>query len=125
MILSRLNEEVLRRIVALFVNRTGIRPKEGAFQYTVRDITRELTFGGDFTYRFGDLFKLVFVRDGMKRSEEDSGKYHILFHLEVELDNAIGLRKDDNLHRARRKIADETEDRLEEYLTESGLAIGS
>jgi hypothetical protein len=125
MVLSRLDKQVLLRIVALFVNLTGIRIKEGTFRYTVEDVRRQLTFGGDFTYGFGDFFKLVFVRSGTKRSEEDSGTYDILFHLTVELDNANGLKKDDKLYGIRRKIADETEDRLEEYLKENGLAVES
>jgi hypothetical protein len=122
-ILSRLDKQLLRRILALFVNHTGIRLKEGAFRYTEKDIARQLTFGGDFTYGFGDFFKLVFVRSGTKRSSKDSDKYEILFHLAVELDNTIGLSKDDNLYRIRRNIADETEDRLDEYLKENGLAV--
>ena len=105
------------------MNHTGIRVKEGTFRHTVKDITRQLTFGGDFTYGFGDFFKLVFVRCGTKRSEKDSNKYDILFYLAVELDNATRVGKDDNLYKVRRRIADETEEELEKYLKGSGLAV--
>ena len=123
MILSKLDKQVLRRIVDLFVEHTGIGVNEGTFRYTVKDVARQLAFGGDFSYGFGDFFKLVFIRSGTKKSEKDIGKYDILFHLAVELDNAIGLKKDDKLYVMRRKIAEETEDRIEEYLIEKGLAI--
>jgi hypothetical protein len=122
MILSRLDKQVLRAILGLFVNHTVIRLKEGIFRYTAEDVKRQITFGGDFTYRFGDVFRLVFVRSGTKRSDKDPNKYDILFHLEVELDTT-GLSKDNDLHEMRRNIADETEDRLEDYLRESALAI--
>ena len=125
MALSQLDKQALRRILALFLNLTGIRVKEGIFRYTAEDIRRQITFGGDFTYGFGDFFKLIFVRSGTKRSEEDSGKYDILFHLMVELDNANGLSKSDKLYAIRSKIADEAAEKLDEYLKESGLAMGS
>lgn len=67
MVLSHLDKQVLRHLVALFVNLTGIRVKEGIFRYNAEDIRRQLTFGGDFTYGFGDFFKLVFVRSGTKK----------------------------------------------------------
>ena len=122
MILSQLDKQALRRIVTLVVKQTGIRVKEGTFKYTVEDVRRQLTFGGDFIYGFGDFFKLVFVRSGTKRSEKEIGKYDILFHLAVELDNTNGLQKDDKLYCIRRKIANEAEDKIEEYLKETGLA---
>ena len=37
----------------------------------------------------------------------------------LELDNANGLSKSDKLYAMRREIADQAEDRLEEYLKES------
>ena len=125
MSLSKLDKQVLRQIVALFLNLTGIRVKEGVFRYTAEDIRRQLTFGGDFTYGFGDFFKLLFVRSGTKRSEEDSGKYDILFHFTVELDNAGSLKKGDKLYEMRKRRADEAEEKLDEYLRDKGLAIES
>jgi hypothetical protein len=121
MILSQLDKGVLRRIMALFVKYTGIRVKEGAFRYTVEDVRKQLTFGGDFTYGFGDFFKLVFVRAGTRKNKEDPGKYDTVFYLSVELDNANGLKKDDKLYGLRRNIAEETQKKLEEYLKETGL----
>jgi len=123
MILSQLDKQALRSIVTLFLKHTGVHARESAIRYTPEDVRRQLTFGGDFIYGFGDIFRLVFVRSGTKRNEKDGGKYDILFRLAVELDNASGLRKDDELYLLRRKIADETEDRLEEYLKEHDLAI--
>ena len=123
MILSKLDKQVLHRIITLFVNHTGIGVNDGTFRYAVKDVTRQLAFGGDFTYGFGDFFKLVFVRFGTRRSEEEADKYDTLFHLAVELDNTKNMTKDDNLHKTRKRIADETEGKLEEYLRESGLAI--
>ena len=57
-----------------------------------------------------------------RKGNAKGGKYDVLFRLAVELDNASGLRKDDELYLLRRKTADETEERLEEYLKEHGLA---
>ncbi len=121
MILSQLDKQTVRHIVTLFLKHTGIRVRESSFRYTAEVVRRQLTFGGDFSYGFGEFFKLVFVRSGTKRNEKDGGKYDILCRLAVELDNASGLRKDDKLYIIRRKVADETEDRLEEYLKENGL----
>ena len=120
--LSKLDKQALQDIVSLVIRHTGIKVTEDSLRYQARDITRQLSFGGDFTYRFGDLFKLVFVRYGTRRSEEDAGKYDILFHLAVELDNASGM-KDDEVYRARRNIADKAEEKLEEYLKNNGLAV--
>ena len=121
--LSKLDKQTLYQIVSVVIHHTGIKVNEGStFRYQVRDVTRQLSFGGDFVYRFGDFFKLVFVRFGTRRSEEDTGKYEILFYLAVELDNTSGM-KDEELCRARRRIADEAEEKLEEYLKRSGLAI--
>ena len=122
MILSQLDKQTLRSIVTLFLKHTGVHVRESAIRYTPEDVKRQLTFGGDFIYGFGDIFKLVFVRSGTKRNEKDGGRYDMLFRLAVELDNAGGLRKDAELYLMRRKIADETEDRLEEYLKEHLLA---
>jgi len=119
---SKLDKQALQDIVSLVIRHTGIKVTEDALRYQARDVTRQLSFGGDFTYRFGDFFKLVFVRFGTRRSEEDTGKYEILFYLAVELDNASSM-KDDELYRERRRIADEAEEKLEEYLKRSGLAI--
>jgi len=121
--LSKLDKQTLRNVIYLVVDHTGIKVNEGTFRYEVRDVTRELSFGGDFVYRFGDFFKLVFVRFGTRRSEEDTGKYDILFYLAVELENKAGMKDDDNLYRERRRIADQTEKRLEEYLKRNGLAV--
>jgi len=122
--LSKLDKQTLYQIVSVVIHHTGIKVNEGsAFRYQVRDITRQLSFGGDFVYRFGDFFKLVFVRFGTRRSEEDTGKYEILFYLAVELDNMSGMKDDETLYRERRRIADETEKRLEEYLKRNGLAV--
>lgn len=46
MILSKLDKQVLRRIVDLFVEHTGIGVNEGTFRYTVKDVARQLAFGG-------------------------------------------------------------------------------
>jgi len=121
--LSKLDKETLRNVVSVVVDHTGIKVNEGTFRYEVRDVTRELSFGGDFVYRFGDFFKLVFVRFGTRRSEEDTGKYDILFYLAVELENKAGMKDDDNLYRERRRIAEEAEEKLENYLKENGLAV--
>ncbi len=123
MILSQLNKKVLRRIVNLFLEHTGIEVNDGTFRYTAKDIKRQLGFGGDFSYGFGHFFKLVFVRFGTKRSDKGTGGYDILFHLAVELDNMSNTKKDDKLYRVRRRIADEAEGKLEEYLKENGLAM--
>ena len=122
MALSKLDKQTLRRIVIKVVTHTGIGVKEGTFRYSERDIMRQLTFGGDFTYGFGDFFKLLFVRYGTRKSTEDNDKYDILFRLAVELDNVRNLSKDSTLYLARRRIAEETEEILEVYLKESGLA---
>jgi hypothetical protein len=116
-----MDKQTLRSIVTLFFKHTGVHVRESALRYTPEEMRRQLTFGGDFVYGFGDIFKLAFVRSGTKRNEK-GGKYDVLFRLAVELDNASGLRKDDELYLIRRKTADETEDRLEEYLKEHGLA---
>ena len=105
MILSQLDKQLLYRIVSLVVKETGIRAKQGLLRYTVEDIRRQLNFGGDFTYGFGDFFKLVFTRAGTRRNREDSGKFDMLFCLSVELDNANALKKDDKLYDLRKKIA--------------------
>lgn len=123
MILSKLDKQVLSRIVTLVVDHTGIGVTEGTFRYTVKDITRQLAFGGDFTYGFGDFFKLIFIRFGIRRSEEETDKYDTLFHFAVEMDNMKNVTKEDVLYKTRRRIADEAEDRIEEYLKENGLAI--
>jgi len=121
--LSKLDEQTLYHIVSVVVHHTRIKINEGTFRYQVRDVTRQLSFGGDFVYTFGDFFKLVFVRFGTRRSEEDTGKYDILFYLAVELENKAGMKDDDNLYRERRRIAEEAEERLENYLKENGLAV--
>lgn len=120
MILAQLDKQTLYRIVSLVVKETGIRTREGLFRYTVEDVKRQLTFGGDFTYGFGDFFKIVFVRAGTRRNKEDFGKYDTLFHLSVELDNVNALKKDDKLYDVRKKIAEETQKKLEDYLEEIG-----
>jgi hypothetical protein len=122
MTLSKLDKQALRRIVIIVVTHTGIGVKEGTFRYSEKDIARQLAFGGDFTYGFGDFFKLVFIRYGTRKSTEDNDKYDILFRLAVELDNVRNLSKDSSLYLARRRIAEETEEILEVYLKESGLA---
>ncbi len=122
MVLSKLDKQTLRRIVTIAVTHTGIGIKEGTFRYSEKDIARQLAFGGDFTYGFGDFFKLLFVRYGTRKSTEDNDKYDILFRLAVELDNVKNLSKDSTLYLARLRIADETEEMLEAYLKESGLA---
>jgi len=121
--LSKLDKQTLQEIVSVFIYHTGIKVTEGAVRHQAKDITRQLSLGGDFTYRFGDFFRLVFVRHGTRRSEEDSGKYDILFYPAVELENTNGMTKDDKLYVARRKVADETEERLEKYLSDHGIAI--
>ena len=121
--LSKLNKQTLYHIVSVVVHHTRIKVNEGTFRYQVRDVTRQLSFGGDFVYTFGDFFKLVFVRFGTRRSEEDTGKYDILFYLAVELENKAGMKDDDNLYRERRRIAEEAEEKLENYLKENGLAV--
>jgi hypothetical protein len=59
MILSQLDKQTLRHIVTLLLKHTGIRVRESSFRYTVEDVRRQLTFGGDFSYGFGEFFKLV------------------------------------------------------------------
>ena len=121
MILAQLDKHILHRILTLVVRETGIRTRDGLFRYAVEDIRRQLTFGGDFTYAFGDFFKLVFVRSGTRKNKEDPGKYDTVFYLSVELDNANGLKKGDKLYGLRRAIAEETQKKLEEYLIETRL----
>ena len=121
MILSQLDKQLLYRIVSLVVKETGIRAKQGLLRYTVEDIRRQLNFGGDFTYGFGDFFKLVFMRAGTRRNREASGKFDTLFCLSVELDNANALKKEDKLYGLRKKIAEEAQAKLEKYLKETGL----
>jgi hypothetical protein len=123
MILSKLDKLHLHRVLALVINHTGMHPKGNVFRYSAEDIRRRMSFGGDFTYTFGDFFKLVFARHGIKRSERDPDTYDTLVFLEVELDNADGLRKDDKLYAVRVRIAEETNQRIEGYLREAGIGV--
>ena len=123
MILSQLDKVHLQRILALFVNNTGIPRKDGSFRYSAEDIKRQMSFGGDFSYTFGDFFKLVFVRHGIKRSERDPDAYDTVIFLTVQLDNVGNLRKDDKLHVTRARIAGETTAKIETYIRENNLAV--
>jgi hypothetical protein len=123
MVLSKLDKQILRHILALFVNHTKIPTRPGMFRYSVEEIRKQLSFGSDFPYCFGDFFKLVLVRHATIKSNQDGGKYDTLFYFDVELDNATRLRKDDKLYIARRKIAEETTGRLERYLRDNELGI--
>jgi hypothetical protein len=122
-ILSKLDKVHLHRILALTINTTGMRVKEGSFRYSAEDIRRRMSFGGDFTYTFGDFFKLVFVRYGIKRSEKDPDAYDTLIYLDVQLDNANGLRKEDKLYQTRVRIADETNEKLRTYLQDNEVGV--
>jgi hypothetical protein len=122
-VLSKLDKVHLHRMLALFINHTGMRAKGGSIRYSAEDIKRRMSFGGDFTYTFGDFFKLVFVRYGMKRSEKDPDAYDTLIYLEAQLDNLNGLRKDDKLYLARMKMAEEANERIRNYLKENELGV--
>jgi hypothetical protein len=123
MILSQLDKVHLQRILALFINNTGVPKKDGAFRYSAEDIKRQMSFGGDFSYTFGDFFKLVFVRHGIRRSERDPDAYDTIIFLDVQLDNVGTLRKDDKLYVTRARIADETTSKIEKYIRENDLAV--
>jgi hypothetical protein len=123
LVLSKLDRIHLRRILALFINHTGMHTKEGAFRYSAEDIRRRMSFGGDFSYTFGDFFKLEFLRYGIKRNEKDPDTYDTIIHLDVRLDNTNGLRKDDKLYITRVRIAEETNEKIQGYLRESGLGV--
>ncbi len=122
MALSKLDQQVLHRVVIIVTDHTGIAIKEGTFRHSVRDITRQLVLGSDFVYTFGDFFKLIFARWGTKKIQEKDA-YDILFRLGVELDSTNGLAHDSTLRELRKRIAKEAEEKLDAYLKANSLAV--
>ncbi len=123
MALSRLDKQVLRKILSLFVHQTNVRVKDGTFRYSAEDIRRQVGRGGDFDYSFGDAFKLVMVRYGTRKSETDFDRYDTVFYFRVEPENVKDAKKDETFSKVRKETAEKTLQTLEGYLKENSLAI--
>lgn len=124
MMLSALNEQVLRDFRGIFYEQTGQSKEDGPTLYPLDKIVTYEKRGWTFDQRLGRGFKMVFRHYGLKADKEEYGKYDHVIYIDVEKE-----RKKDmdaaakKSYAAHRKVAAKVTGEIEAYLAKNGLAI--
>lgn len=124
MMLSSLNDQMLRRLRSIFYRRAGMDEDQGLIIHPVGKVVTYGRRGWAFSQRLGEGFKMVFRHYGVKADKSEYGKYDHVIYVDVETEKVRTTDKGRlKAYEAKRNMAAEATKEIEAFLLASGLAI--
>jgi len=124
MMLSSLNDKMLRKFRSIFYRRAGMDEDQGLDFHPLGKIVTYGKRGWAFSQRLGEGFRMVFQHYGVKADKSEYGKYDHVIYVDIETAKVRTTDEDRlSVYEAKKNIAAQATKEIEAYLAKNALAV--